>query len=355
MHVIRPVRETDLDALEELVSGTGVGMTSLPRERGSLARRIHTSLATFEGGPQQLRDGERGVLFVLEDRDNAAVVGTTGVQTGVGLGEPFYNYRVSTIVHASRELGVHRIIPTLYINNDYTGCTEIGSLFLHADHRGGGLGRLASKARFLLLAGHAEHFPGKVIAEMRGVSDERGRSPFWDGVGRHFFSMPFRRADYLSGTRGKSFIAELMPRNPIYVPLLPRSAQEVIGEVHPQTRAALRLLRAEGFHYEGYVDIFDGGPAVEARIEAIDAVRRSRLLTAVAGTPAADAPRCIVANTGWSGFRCVLTPVTPDGGRAVLSAAAIDALELDAGARVRAVPASVDERGPDWFPGEVSE
>lgn len=355
MHVIRPVRETDIDVLCELVTGTGVGMTSLPRDRNSLARRVQTSLETVEAGPARLADAERALLFVLEDLDTGAVVGTTGLHTGIGLSEPFYSYRVSTVVHASPTLGVHQVIPTLYLNNDYTGGTEVGSLFLHSGHRGGGLGRLLSRSRLLLLANHRDHFPEKVIAEMRGVTDARGRSPFWDGLGRHFFSMPFRRADHLTGTRGKRFIAELMPRNPIYVPLLPPAAQEVIGEVHPDTRRARALLEAEGFHYEGYVDIFDGGATLEARIGGIDAVIRSRALRLTPGQPAAGSPQCLVATMRWSAFRCVLAPLEVRGTEAVVDEAVAEALAVPAGETVRAVPVDPDARHMHWLGRALDE
>ena len=68
-------------------------------------------------------------------------------------------------------------------------------------------GRLLSKARFLFMAEFRDLFGDKVIAEMRGMSDEQGRSPFWESLGRHFFKMEFSQADYLTGVGNKSFIA----------------------------------------------------------------------------------------------------------------------------------------------------
>ena len=55
-------------------------------------------------------------------------------------------------------------------------------------------------------------FAPKVIAELRGRLDAEGRSPFWEGLGRHFFAMEYSTADYLTGIGQKSFIAELMPQ-----------------------------------------------------------------------------------------------------------------------------------------------
>ena len=75
---------------------------------------------------------------------------------------------------------------------------------------------------------------------MRGVIDEHGYSPFWQSLGKRFFSMEFSRADFLCGTGQKAFIAELMPKHPIYTHFLSQEAQDVIGQVHPQTAPALR-------------------------------------------------------------------------------------------------------------------
>ena len=143
-------------------------------------------------------------------------------------------------------------------------------------HRHGKNGPLLAKSRLLFIAEFAERFAPKVIAEMRGKLDADGRSPFWEGLGRHFFAMEYSTADYLTGIGQKAFVAELMPRYPVYANLLPRSARAVIGEVHDDTRAARSMLEQEGFRYEGYVDIFDAGPTLECFRDDIRAVRRSR-------------------------------------------------------------------------------
>lgn len=338
MMTIRPIEPDDLQALEELVDSTGIGLTSLPRDRAALRQRIEYSQRSFARSPTDIGD-ERLFFFVLEDEAIARIVGTTAIKTGIGLSEPYYSYRLSTVVHASRELGVHKVVPTLYLTNDYTGCAEIGSLYLHPDYRHSGNGRLLSKCRFLFLAEFVEHFPPKVVAEMRGVSDEQGRSPFWECLGQHFFSMEFSRADYLTGTRGKTFIAELMPRNPIYVPLLRPEAQAVIGRVHDHTRAALAFLQEEGFHYEGYVDIFDAGPTLEARVQQIRSVRHSERLHARLGPVAESAPRLLISNTCWDKFRCVLVSAEQHGSELVIDTSTAHGLGIEAGAPIRVVAA----------------
>ncbi len=209
----------------------------------------------------------------MED-DDGKVVGISAVAGAVGLREPWYNYRVGLTVSASQELKIHREIPTLFLANDLTGNSELCSLFLHAGYRTGLNGRLLSKARFLFMAEFRELFGNKVIAEMRGMSDENGRSPFWESLGRHFFKMEFSQADYLTGVGNKAFIAELMPKFPLYTCFLSEEARAVIGRVHPDTEPALAMLKGEGFSYQGYVDIFDAGPAIEVETDKIP--RRAR-------------------------------------------------------------------------------
>ena len=153
-----------------------------------------------------------------------------------------------------------------------------------------------------MLAEFSERFGDKVIAEMRGVSDETGNSPFWQWLEEHFFSMDFPTADYLSGIGNKVFIAELMPRFPIYVNLLSQEAQDVIGHVHDNTRPALRLLEQEGFRYRGYVDIFDGGPTVECELEQIKAVKDS-IRVKVKICDVEEGASYVACNTSFTGFR----------------------------------------------------
>ena len=135
----------------------------------------------------------------------------------------------------------------------------------------------------MFIAEFAQLFAPKVIAELRGRLDADGTSPFWEGLGRHFFAMEYSTADYLTGLGQKAFIAELMPRHPVYVNLLPPSARDAIGDVHADTAPARAMLEQEGFRYEGYVDIFDAGPTVECARDNIDAVRRSSVMTCTLG------------------------------------------------------------------------
>jgi len=279
VYVIRPIALDDLPHLLALSAQTGFGLTTLPNDEKLLRRRIRQSVHAFE----KLGDDDPPLgdayLFVLEKTDTGEVCGTSGITSKVGGFEPFYAYRVETAVHASAILNVRREIRTLHLVETHDGPCEIGSLFLAPAHRGNGNGRLLSLGRFLFMADYPSYFEPVVIAEMRGVVDPAdGHSPFWEAVGRHFFEVDYPQADYMSMVN-KRFIAELMPRHPIYIPLLPADAQAVIAEVHPDTHPALRILQAEGFAYSGMVDIFEAGPVVRARLSEIRAARESRAAT----------------------------------------------------------------------------
>jgi arginine N-succinyltransferase len=264
----------------------------------------------------------------------------------VGLSEPWYNYHVGTQVHASRELGVYTAAPTLFLTNDHTGHSELCSLFLDARHRRAKNGPLLAKARLLFIAEFAELFAPKVIAELRGKLDADGRSPFWEGLGRHFFAMEYSRADYLTGIGQKAFIAQLMPRHPVYTTLLPAPARAVIGEVHTDSLPARAMLEAEGFRYEGYVDIFDAGPTLECFRDNIRAVQQSQTLPVKLGEEdpvpdsLTDEVLWLVTNRGFERFRAVLAPAPARIALFPLLPHAAAMLGVVDGDTVRAVPLS---------------
>lgn len=342
MMVIRPVEHDDLPALMALAGKTGGGLTSLPADEATLSTRIERALKTWRG---ELAKSEQGYVFVLEVVETGEVAGICAIEVAVGLNDPWYNYRVGTLVHASKELNVYNALPTLFLSNDHTGSSELCTLFLDPVWRKEGNGYLLSKSRFMFMAAFRDRFNEKVVAEMRGVIDETGYSPFWESLGKRFFSMEFARADYLCGTGQKAFIAELMPKHPIYTDFLSPEAQAVIGQVHPQTAPARAVLEKEGFRYCNYVDIFDGGPTLECDIDRVRAIRKSRLVEVAEGQPApGEWPACMVANEQYHQFRAMLIYADPATERLVLSAAQLDALKCHPGDKVRLVRLCAEDK-----------
>ena len=347
MFYVRPIARDDLPALLALSERTGTGLTSLPANEERLTHRIERSLASFAG---KAAKADECYVFVLVDDAGGAAVGISAIEAAVGLSEPWYNYHVGTQVHASRELEVYTAAPTLFLTNDHTGHSELCSLFLDSRYRRARNGPLIAKVRLLFIAEFADRFAPKVIAELRGRLDTNGKSPFWEGLGRHFFAMDYSRADYLTGIGRKAFVAELMPRHPVYTTLLPEEARAVIGEVHAQTEAARAMLESEGFRYEGYVDIFDAGPTLECFRDNIHAVRQSQTLPVAIGedNPVPDSLTddvlWLVANRNFERFRAVVAPAPARIARFPMLPHAATALGVGAGDTVRAVPLSPRDR-----------
>lgn len=342
MMFIRPVERDDLAQLMHLASKTGGGLTSLPADSDTLSARIDRSLLTWQG---KLPRAEQGYVFVLADSESKKAVGICAIEVAVGLLDPWYNFRVGSQVHASKELNVYNMLPTLTLSNDHTGSSELCTLFLDPDYRNGKNGYLLSKSRFLFMAGFRQHFMQKVVAEMRGVIDEQGRSPFWDSVGSRFFSMSFSDADYLCGTGQKAFIAELMPKHPLYIDYLSDEARAVIGQVHPHTAPARAVLEAEGFQFQNYVDIFDGGPTLECDIDRVRAIRKSRLMSATLGEEQdPQQPLCLVANENYQQFRVMLLPADPQSDSIRITAAQADILGCQPGDPLRVVTLNREEK-----------
>lgn len=276
MFIIRPVREDDLDRLEELAASIeGGGMTTLPADREILAAKIAASTTNFAS--QIDEPGPETYLLVLEDTDTGQVGGTAAVFARIGLEKAFYTYNLTKTTHVCAELGRHNTHDVLHLVNDYIGFAEVGSLYLAPKFRQPGNGRLLARSRYLLMGEHRTRFPDEVVAEMRGWQDKNGISPFWEALGRRFFDMTFHEADHLSAISDNQFIADLMPKFPVYVDLLPEEARKVIGVTHDDTLPALKLLEWEGFHYHRHVDIFDAGPCVQARLDDIRAIRDAKV------------------------------------------------------------------------------
>ena len=338
MLVVRAIKASDLDALLELATQVGSGMTTLKPDRKMLGHRVEVAVASFA---QTIPPEQRDYMFVMEDISCGRLAGVCAIKGAVGLDEPFYNYRIGTLVHSSHELNIFTRMDTLYLSNDLTGATELCSLFLHADYRTGNNGKWLSKSRFLFIAQFPELFTEKLIAEMRGYQAEDGRSPFYEGLGRHFFKMDFNHVDHLTALGKKSFIAELMPRQPMYVAYLPEDAQQVIGKVHDSTAPARRLLEQEGMHFEGYIDIFDAGPVLQARVSELRAMRDSALLTVEPGEEGEDAEPLLVSNTDMSDFRMIVANAAPGGGKLSLTKAQMKLLNCSSGDTIRTLPLSV--------------
>lgn len=327
-YVMRPAELSDFDALRAMAVESGPGFTSLPVDEDILRKRLLKSVDSFAGRLEQPEFGK--YLMMLENAETGEVGGCSAVKCGIGMNAPFFNYRIITLAQASQEADRRFDMDALILTNEFVGCTEVGTLFLRPKHRGKGVGRLLAQSRYMLIASKPEWFGERIIAELRGVVSHDGETPFWECLGRHFFRMSFPEADYLSATTDNQFILDLMPKYPIYVDLLPDEAREVIGRCHVDGVPAFKLLEWEGFEFERVVDIFDGGPIMQASRDMIRTARESKIMELEVGD--ATGATGIAARTDLGQFRaCLIEGAVMGETRFMTNEATLDRLKLKRG------------------------
>ena len=97
MLVVRAIRIQDLEGLLALAEQVGSGMTTLKPDRKTLTHRVEIACASFA---EQIAPPQRDYVFVMEETCSGKVVGVCAIKSAVGLEEPFYNYRIGTLVHS---------------------------------------------------------------------------------------------------------------------------------------------------------------------------------------------------------------------------------------------------------------
>jgi len=332
--VVRAATIDDLEGLVGLARMSGPGFTSLPDDAAYLGARLRSAAAAFGGdapeeGPEE---GARDFLLILED-SAGAVVGCAAVKAGASQvpdEASFINF------HHHRPAGRDdRGAERLEVSRAFSGATEVGSLFVAAVARGGGVGRLLAQSRGFLLAVAPAQFGHVVIAELRGVVDAQGRSPFWDAVGARLFATTFEAADRRLGTEGLApFVAQL-PKAPIDVATLPDGARAVIGSCHTEGLGALKMLEWEGFEPTELVDLFDAGPIVSAPLRDLRTVRESRRVIAALDVGGGAGAPILIGNDRLASFRVALAPARLTREAAYISKAWLDRLDVRVGDVIR--------------------
>jgi len=334
MLFVRPGRLSDLDQLEAMARAVRPILHSLPPDRRALEARLALSQDSFRADVDT--PGEEFYLFVLEDARSGRLFGTASIVASAGYAEPFYAFRNDALIHASRELKVNRRVHALTMSHQLSGKSRLTGYYLDTliapelapdtDL----VARLLSRARLMFIAQHRERFAPEIFAVLVGITDENGVSPFWEAVGRKFFKRDFADIELASGGRSQTFIAELMPSYPLYVPLLPPDAQRVLGEPHANAVLPYSIHVEDGFEPDGFVDIFDAGPVLTANVAICETVRRGMQRRAMrTGKPGRGDTLYLVANALTDEFRCVMTDLeTPLPADIPLSDALADCLLL---------------------------
>lgn len=337
--LIRSAGPQDLESLLQLSALLPPGMTSMPFDRPTWVKKLELVQESLSETPRT--DTESVYLLVMEEPESGKIVGTAGIVAGVGLTRPFYNYKLSKDMKASEALGIRVISNLLNLVNDFTGETELISLFLMPEYRSRFGGQFLSRCRYVFMSDFPERFSDIVFAEIRGWLDEKQSSPFWEHLGQKFFNLPFDKADFIIAVNGSQFISDLMPRFPVYLELLPEAAVKVIGRPHDDAVPARKLLEKEGFQHQGTIDIFDAGPVMQCERENIESIRNTRQVTVHGLSESKDSEdgseaTCIVSNGRLANYRLTLSPVQyQDENKVSISRRAAELLGISVGDKVR--------------------
>ncbi|KHK90661.1 arginine N-succinyltransferase [Novosphingobium malaysiense] len=336
--ILRPAREKDLEALYRMAKGTGGGFTNLPPDKPTLKAKLERAAKAFAREDDTLNDDL--FVFILEDTETGKVRGTCQIFSQVGTELPFYSYRIGRITQHSKELDRTFRAEMLTLCTDLDGSSEVGGLYLDPTERSSGVGKLLARSRYLFIRAHRAKFADRTLAELRGAIDDAGNSPFWDGLAGRFFDMSFRDADEFNARHGNQFIADLMPKHPIYTALLSEGARQVMGQPHYSGRPAMRMLENEGFRFQNYVDIFDGGPSMMADTDRIRTIQVAQDAKITALTvPEDDGPTHIVSCGRLAQFRACIGQLTETAEGVTLDEETAAAMGVGVGDTVTYAPA----------------
>lgn len=259
---------------------------NLPHDRGVIEHILDRSERSFTG---ELPAGEREFIFVLEDLEKKAIIGTSMIYAQHGTKRaPHIFFRVEADERYSVTIDRYMVHRTLRIGYNYNGPTEIGGLILLPEYRRNvhALGKTLSYVRFLFMRMHRPIFRDQVLSELLPPLEPDGTSRLWEALGRRFTGLTYQEADRLS-KENKEFIHALFPDDPIHTELLPDDVQAAIGQVGEETKAVEKMLRRIGFDYAEQIDPFDGGPHFVANTDQITVVRDAAEVTvAEAGSEA---------------------------------------------------------------------
>ncbi len=290
---------------------------NLPADRAHVRRLLELSEDSFRG---KVHRSKAQYLFVSEkkNRNSRKIIGCSLIIAKHGVpGHPHLWLALDSVMKRSRTLGIRKTHRVMRLGYTEDGPTEVGGLIVLPAYRRlqEQCGLQLSYVRFLYMAMHPVRFERDVLVEYRGAMGRGNKSPFWERIGRIFTGLPYQKADRLSVTN-KEFIWALLPREPIYCALLPRSVQAAIGAVHPDAQRAAALLRSIGFKELPQIEPFDGGPYYSARRRDIRLIRQTKIVPVRVLKRSADG-RILAATEKEGFFRAVLA-------RGVLSAGRLD-------------------------------
>jgi arginine N-succinyltransferase len=346
-----------------------VHFINLPPDSDIILQKIRNSRAAFarargaepgsngavDAAPSRPRSGagaSPNYMFVIEDSDTGNPVGSSAIISEMGSpGNPNIKFRLRRRSMFSEDLqaGATHVTAKLVLDED--GPTEIGGLILGPSYRGHRqkLGKQLSLVRFHYIGLHRDCFKDRMLAEMMAPITPDGGNTLWEYLGRRFINLSYEEADRFCA-QSREFMTSLLPREEIYLTLLPPEARALIGRVGPDTEPARAMLERLGFSYRDHIDPFDGGPHLEAETDDIPLINQTRRVTLAGACPVKEADSLGFASfeDGETGveFRAVQTPMRLSNTEVRLPRSAIKAIGADEGAVIGVTSLETPDSAP---------
>lgn len=277
------------------------------------------------------------VAAALDD-EPGELLGALRLRKAIGMDLPRVWYHVGCTVHAAPELGLFHRQRTLMLGHDHTGASELADIAWARDDVSlsdqAATLQLMLQAALLLLASRRGQHADRLIAELPGPRDGAGASPFWHGLGRHFFGGDPQAAAAAHGPAWRTHVAALLPRQPVYTSFLPAAAEAAIAHTHPGAALLREVLEEAGLRYSHHVNVEDAGPVLEASTDDLATVRRARRWTLAAASDEGTLAWLVLANTADGSWRAARVRAHAQGASLSVSADALQTLEVAAGAPV---------------------
>jgi len=331
---IRSVLAQDVDPVVKLAFTARSGMMNLPKSREAVYEKIEHSVEAFNS--RLTKPHEEFYAFVLDD--DHEIGGACAIKASTS----GYYYRQGHEGRCCPSLGTDTSVKTLTPFHETDGPSEVCSLYLLPRYRQGGLGRLLALSRYLFIGAHPKRFQKEISALLRGFIDKNGNSPFWDRVGRNFLPMEYREIEKLL-IRNEEFIPEIIPQNPLYIPLLSIPAQHALGRPHPNSMGAKKMLLEEGYKESNEYDIFDGGPRFIAALQELRSIKNQKRATVTNIVPRRGrAPKYykhIIGTETIPFYACYANVEETSPNKVIINDAVAEALQVSTGDTIRYITA----------------
>jgi len=238
------------------------------RSRAATAHDLPT-LARWLGREVTTGQNPDECLWVAQASDPAQPLrAMLRLRRAIGLDLPRVSYHVGCVVHAAPTLKLFHRQRTLLMGNDHTGASELCDIAWEQAEVP--LAEPSAALHCLVQAAlqqlrlHRATYAARLIVELPGQRHSDGQSPFWQGLGRHFYGGDPAAAALAHGPQWRSHVAALLPRQTLVSSFLSPAAQAAIAQVAPWALPLREVLEDAGLRYSHHVNVEDGGPVLEA-------------------------------------------------------------------------------------------